>query len=65
MTIFIRGCGHSDDTASIHNRTNPDTCFYCNYVIKHPRVEKAPKSDIQMASLYAVNSLRKRNIAKS
>jgi hypothetical protein len=42
MSIFVRPCGHSDDTTSIHNMRNPDSCFYCAYLIKHPRI---PVSD--------------------
>jgi hypothetical protein len=40
--IQSRSCGHSEDTGSLRYRRNPERCYYCWYLEKHPRI---PVSD--------------------
>jgi hypothetical protein len=66
---FIRECGHSQDIYGRWYKKHPDGCFYCEYLIKHPRQEskKGVMTERKKASLAALhlrsNSKKAKNVA--
>lgn len=62
--IDIKDCGHSVETSGRWHLAHPNRCYYCEYVVLHPRPKRA-RSQRQEASALLLGLARKRQKAKT